>query len=191
VRQLYKQDIVGSLKQLTAFTGTEATNLTNVSGDGYTMYTSTALLLQARDIRGEAAVVLDTGDGVQWGITGRIRALDAAVRGLYYFDVSTQRKAKVSLELANDNVDRLGAATGEIGAGLSRLESAYRATRSKTTEFRSATDRIISADIAQSAAEATRQSVIQNVQASLLAQSSSLIPEIALQLLQSAAGQRN
>ena len=185
--QLYKKDVFGSLKQLTSFTGTQTTNLTNVSGDGYTMYTASASALTAYDIRGETAVALDTGDGEAWGIAGRIKALDAAVRGAYFFDVSTQRSARVSLELARDNVARLGAAVGDVGSGLSRLESAYRSSRVKTEELKSANSRIISADIAEVSAKSIQNSAIQNVQAGLLGQSSKLDPEIALRLLESAA----
>jgi len=187
-RQLYKKYIGGSLNQLTAFTGTEAHNLVSVSGDGYTMLSQVASLrLEANDIRGELAVSLETGDGAQWGITGRIRGLDAAVRGLYYLDVSTQRLGKLSLDVIRDNVQRLGAASGELGSGLSRLSSALRTTQSKASEFLGAADRITSADIAEAVSQQLRYSLMENSQIALLGQTSRLIPQVALQLLQSAS----
>ena len=187
-RQLYKKFIGGGLSQLTAFTGTEANNLVSVSGDGYTMLSQVASLrLEANDIRGEFAMSLETGDGAQLGITGRVKALDAAVRGLYYLDVSTQRLGRLSLDVIRDNVQRLGAASGELGSSLSRLGSALRTTQSKATELLGAADRIMSADIAEAVSQQLRFSIMENAQVGLLGQSSRLIPQVALQLLESAS----
>lgn len=188
ITQIYKKDLVGDLRQLSAFTGTEASNLVNVSGDGFTIYTSSVTSLQAVNIESQAALDLEIGAGGSGRITASIRALDAAVRGLYSLDVSTQRFAQLSLELINDNIARLGSTAGELGASLSRLDSAFRATTAKATEITSAADRLMSADIAVSISERVRQSTLQEIQSSILSQTSRLSPQIALRLLQDSAG---
>ena len=184
--QLYKSDFSGNLSQLTSFAANEATNLTAVSGDGYTLYTSSSSLLQSREIPGEMNIVIDTGDGLAGLITGQIRDFEAAARGSAFLDVSTQRNARLALEVINSNVERLGLAQGILGGNLARLETAYRSTKSETVELTAAKSRIQDVDIAAGFAEQTRLSILGNVQAGLLAGASRLVPEIALDLLRSA-----
>ncbi len=184
--QIYKSDFAGSVSQLTSFTGGESANLTEVSGDGYTLYTSSASELQARSILGEFSLAIDSGDGATGIINATMRDLSAAVRGRAYFDVSTQRRAKLSLDTLRLDIDRLATARGIVGSGLARLETAFRSTQSKSLEYRGAYGRIQDIDVAESVSEQTRLSILQNVQTSILGSTAKLEPQIALSLLVSA-----
>lgn len=186
--QIYKSDLSGNITQRSKFTGTFMNNLSTVSGDGNSVYTASGGTIQQYNILAEANFQIETGTGASGVLNSPIRALDSAIRALYYWDVSTQRNARLGVDLAASNVEQLASARGVLGSALARLETAFRATDAKATELTAARSRIQDVDVAAEVAEQTRLSILGNTQVSLLSSASKLVPEIALQLLKSAGG---
>jgi flagellin len=186
--QIYKADLSGNIAQRSKFTGTFMNNLSTVSGDGNSVYTASGGTIQQYNVLAEANFQIETGTGASGVLNSPIRALDSAIRALYYWDVSTQRNARLSVDIAAGNVEQLASARGVLGSALARLETAFRATDAKATELTAARSRIQDVDVAAEVAEQTRLSILGNTQVSLLSSASKLVPEIALQLLKSAGG---
>lgn len=186
--QIFKADLNGNITQRSKFTSTVMNNLSTIAGDGNSVYTLSGGTAQQYNLFTESNFQIETGTGAAGVLNSPIRALDAAIRALYYWDVSTQRNARLSVDLAASNVSQLASARGDLGSALARLETAFRATDTKATELTAARDRIQEVDVAAEVSEQTRLAILGTTQVNLLSSASRLIPEIALQLLKSAGG---
>jgi flagellin len=184
--QIFKADLNGNITQRSKFTSTVMNNFSTIAGDGNSAYTLSGGTVQQYNLFTESNFQIETGTGAAGVLNSPIRALDAAIRALYYWDVSTQRNARLSVELAAGNVEQLASARGELGSAMARLETALRATDAKANELTAARDRIQDVDVAAEVSEQIRLAVLGNTQVNLLSSASKLVPEIALQLLKSA-----
>ena len=183
--QVYKTSLTGSVRRLTNYGSNVAQATIYTSGDGYTLFTASGGRYYTIDTRPEITLTIDTGGGSTGGISVGILSSDAAVRGLYGLDLSTQRGGRVALETLKNGLDQLNLARSAIGSGLNRLSTASRTTESKALNLASAQSQITDVDIAQTLAENARLQILSQLQTSIMAQASSLIPQIALDLLQS------
>ncbi len=183
VRQLFKQNLTGSVRQLT--NGSSAISATaTVSGDGFTAIYTSGSTTYTIDARPEFNTIISTGTGAQGLISTAAMSLDGIVRGLYDLDISTASGGRYTLDSLRNSMNQLTLARGNVGSGLSRLDSARRVTEGAFTQTDSARHRITDLDIAESVAQSTRLEILRDTQAAVLAQASRLMPQIALSLLQ-------
>jgi flagellin len=112
-------------------------------------------------------------------ITTSIGSVDISQTVGSIVDVTNARAAIDSLTTLRDTVS---AAQGNLGVGLSRLESAVQVLRAAVNENSAAKDRILSSDTAQDVANLNKQQILQNVTIAVLAQAN-LQPALAIQLL--------
>lgn len=120
--------------------------------------------------------------GVSSGSVYTKRGTANQVTTIERLDLTTQSSARSALSSLQTYEDRLSSERGIIGSSQSRLSSALSTLQSTCTNYAAAYSRIMDADIAAETAELTKNSILQNVTASLLGQAN-LIPQIALRLL--------
>ncbi len=183
VRQLFKSDLSGSVRQLTSRSTSLSTAVT-VSGDGYTIIEDLGSSTTITDARPEYATIVSTGTGSTGTITTGAMSLDGIVRGLVDLSITSVANSRYTLDSLRNASNQLSLARGAVGAGLSRLDSARRVSESAFTQTGAARSRITDVDIAESVAQTTRLEILRDTQAAVLAQASKLMPQIALSLLQ-------
>jgi flagellin-like hook-associated protein FlgL len=109
-------------------------------------------------------------------------ALTQEVPTQSYVDISTMTLAKQSIDLFQEDLRRVSAEIGVIGAHRSRLETQYSAMTQMRDQYQIAESRVMSSDVAVDAAELTRLTIIRQLGVSLLAQNK-LDAQLVLTLL--------
>ncbi len=129
-----------------------------------------------------------TGDGVVdfFGSSGSSALVYAAVLTTAAADnevrIQTQEQAEKLLGILDNAIDRISEERSNLGALSHRLDYAQSVTSQTRENLASARSQIMDADLAEETAELTRLQILQQAQASVLAQSN-LSLRIALQLL--------
>lgn len=98
-------------------------------------------------------------------------------------NLSTQSAALNSLSLIREIAERIQQETSSIGASQSRLGFGLNAILARREGEYASRSRIIDTDIASESAELTRQTILQQIGSSVLAQAN-IQPQLALRLLQ-------
>ena len=124
----------------------------------------------------------DTNGKYDYFITGNPLADWSQVSRSQWLSVRTQADALSSQDAIDSYLDELNAAEGQIGAFLSRVDTASSNLSSMTENIRAAESRIMDADIAEESATLVRSEILQQVGQSVLAQANQQ-PQVALQLL--------
>jgi len=184
VYQLYKSTLAGNVQRLTNYASSTAANVAVLSGDGYSGLIFSASKWYSVDYRPESSLSIDTGNGSSGALSVGVLASDGAIRGLHSMSLTTQSLARASLDSLKASIGQLNLARSSVGAGLSRLQSASRTTEARAVTLQSALGQITDVDVAQALAENARLQILSQTQVSILAQTSSMIPQIALNLLQ-------
>jgi flagellin len=97
--------------------------------------------------------------------------------------VDTQTNAQASLAVIDAAITTVSDARGTFGAQQNRLESAVRSISNQRENLSAAESRIRDVDVAYETADLTRNSILQQAAASVLAQANTQ-PQLALSLLQ-------
>lgn len=187
--QLFKYDLTtGTFRQLTSYSSASQIlpyldSPDAISNDGYTAYSATG---RVYDLSPKRNIDIDTGGGAAGVIRVSITALDGAARGLQGVAIDTQFGAKSAEFLLKRVLEGVELQHGFVGAAVSRLGSASRAIAAKGTEQQAAYARITDVDTADAIAKSVRLQVLSEAQTAVIAQSSKLVPETALKLLQAA-----
>ncbi|MCI5065581.1 flagellin [bacterium] len=190
--QIFQLDrISGEVRQLTDFTTDMDFDMGGYfSADGTTAYLVSELVpLGSREIQrlditqDDQTFQFSLGAGDEGVINLEIGELLGELGNLGSLTITSQEAAQNALEKVNEMIDALSAYQGEIGAGLSRLESAGRLLSVQETEIEAANSRIRDIDVAEETASLVTLQIRTEVASSLLAQANQQ-PEIALQLLQ-------
>lgn len=122
------------------------------------------------DLRQEnSSINIDTGNGSLGVIANELGAL-RAVSGLGGYAISSQFGATQAVDALAAQRAELANIQGVIGAGLSRLDSAFRVLGQRRIELDAARSQIEDVDVAQEAAELTRATILQQAGAAVLAQ---------------------
>ncbi len=141
--------------------------------------------LFALDLTNEAnALSVETGQGQgsSSAIALTLEALTESVRGLGGYLLGTASAARGTLRGLRDNLNALNEIRGKLGAGMSRLDTAFRVGSSQALELDSATSRIRDVDVAQSASELLAAEIRQQLATFVLAQANQS-PSLVLKLL--------
>ena len=96
--------------------------------------------------------------------------------------VADSQNALAAQTRLDSYLEEVSLISSQIGAGMSRVESAINALRSATVEIEQAKSRILDVDVALEAAKLLRLQVLQQATVALLAQSSQE-HQLALKLL--------
>jgi flagellin len=99
------------------------------------------------------------------------------------FDVTDSTNAKAVLDDIDAATNSVNTARGNLGASQNRLQSTIRSILNVRENLSAAESRIRDVDVASETADLTRNSIMQQAAASILAQANSQ-PQIALSLLQ-------
>ncbi len=97
-------------------------------------------------------------------------------------DILTQDQARSAITSLADQLSKVIAERGNIGAAQQKLSTRVDVLRSMSEGYLQARSRIVDADIASESADLTRQRILQQSAASILAQANQA-PSLALQLL--------
>jgi flagellin len=186
--QLFKFDISNrSYRQISNFTNNAfATQISGISDDGFTSLVIDGSSYKAFDLSPTLNIGIDTGSGISGLVRVGIVSLDGAARGLKGYTIATASEAKSVAGALNRALEGLELGRASVGAGVSRLQSASRALAVKGTEQQAAFARITDVDTAESVANLVRLQVLSKAQTAVIAQSSKLVPQTALKLLQAA-----
>lgn len=98
-------------------------------------------------------------------------------------DISTQAAALTTLDSVKTSIDTLSKVRGEIGAVVTRVETAENGARSKAVESEGAASRIRDVDIADETAKLTAASIRQQGTVALSAQTGKLNADMVMRLL--------
>ena len=98
-------------------------------------------------------------------------------------NIGTQGGAQSAIDSLKNQNQSISAVRGQIGASVSRIESADRNARSSAVEFEAAASRIRDADYAQETANLTANSIRQHTSTALSAQANKLNSDSVLKLL--------
>ncbi len=134
-------------------------------------------------LSGDSQTTLQVGEGSDASsqITLSLPGVSSSSLGLTG-DISTQAGAQAAIEQATAASETLAGARGEIGATVSRLDSAFQNVQTIEVNQRQAASRIVDADVAKETADLTANSIRQQVGAAIKAQANTQ-PALALQLL--------
>ncbi len=186
-RQLFRYDAdLDQVTQITALTTSTFINASLISADG-SLVTDNAGTFNFNyfDTTMSAAnISIDTGDGSIGVIQTELGALRASLDGFSGYVISSEFAAKQTLDVLEENRGQLASIQGSIGAGLSRLETAHSVLGQKKLEFDSARSRIVDVDVADEAAQLTRNTILQQAGAAVLTQANAQT-DLALLLLES------
>lgn len=183
--QLYQYDFVtGQLRQATNYEEYTLNGIGDtISGDGLTAVNTFSGSLLRYNFEAESfQFSISTGSGSIGAIQTSIRALNGALRGLGTQLITTESAARGALDVVRSNIEELAAFRGQLGAGGSRLTTAFNLITSATAETQAANSRITDVDVASEAALLTRNQIRQQVGAAILAQAN-LQPSLVLSLL--------
>jgi flagellin len=97
-------------------------------------------------------------------------------------NIATQNGALQSLEQVKQATDTLASARGEIGSGVSRLETAYNNLKTSELGLREASSRILDANIATESANLTANKIQQQASVAIQAQANNSA-QVAIKLL--------
>ena len=123
--------------------------------------------------------------GVDAGQTISVNLLDmqATALGINGLDITTSANASALLATMDSAIDSVVAVRGQLGASQNRLSSAMRSIATSVENLAAAESRIRDVDVAAETATLTRNQILQQASASILAQANTQ-PQIALSLLQ-------
>ena len=185
IKQVFKYELAsGETRQLSKFSSSLLFNENaRISKDGYSLINHTGTLWDSYDLSSKLNVNIDTGNGTAGLVGIGISSLDGAARALKGLSIDTQSGAKSAIFQLSRTLEGVSLAQSAVGASVSRLQSASRATASRGLEQKAAYSRVNDVDTAAEVAQATRLQILAESQVSIIAQSSRLSPQIALQLL--------
>jgi len=126
------------------------------------------------------ALAFQVGSDSNQTILSQVGAVGVAVLGLSGTDVSAS--AEAALLRVDDAMEYVRAQRAEIGAQLSRFDSAIHNLQETNINVSAARSRTMDADYAQETAGLVRSKILQQASTAMLAQAKAL-PQIALQLL--------
>jgi flagellin len=125
--------------------------------------------------------------GTEEGETVVISMVDMTDDGLGLtasaFDLTSVANAADALDILDTAIDSVTNARSDLGATQNRLQSSLRSTQVATENLSASESRIRDIDVASETADLTRNSILQQAAASVLAQANAQ-PQIALSLLQ-------
>jgi flagellin len=125
--------------------------------------------------------------GTESGETVTISLVDMTDAGLGLtaanFDLTTVTNASNALDLIDTAIDSVTNARSDLGASQNRMQSSLRSTQVAAENLSASESRIRDVDVAHETADLTRNSILQQAAAAVLAQANAQ-PQIALSLLQ-------
>lgn len=112
---------------------------------------------QTTSFNGQSLLAADSSVTIQAGTTGSeqsrvslgLPGVSSASLGLSGADISTAEGARTALESVKAAQDTLAQARGEIGAGVSRLETAFNVLQTSEVNQRESASRILDVDVAK------------------------------------------
>lgn len=134
-------------------------------------------------LNGATAIDIQTGVDAGQTITINTTDMQAAALGLNPLTVTDAASSTASLVPLDNAIDLVVAARGELGASQNRMTSAMRSIATSVENLAAAESRIRDVDVAHETANLTRNQILQQAAASILAQANTQ-PQIALSLLQ-------
>jgi flagellin-like hook-associated protein FlgL len=164
---------------MNGFTNAQSSVYLNNKAGGFTLSQTLASssngnhTANAGDFNGDGALDLVLGDyDLGSGHSGlRIHfGIKEDTNTIAVFNLTTQQKARESLDRAGTLLTTINSQRGSLGSTLSRLDSMNRQITSRVTEYTAALSRIMDADIAQEAARSVGLRIKQEIGASLLGQ---------------------
>jgi flagellin-like hook-associated protein FlgL len=141
---------------------------------------STASQLVTGDFNGDG--VPDVASPISNSTVQIYNADTTKVSTIIYLDLTTQSGARAALTTTGKTLDRVDQERANIGSSLSRITVASNNLLTSRENFDAASSRITDVDVASESAELTRNRILQNVGAAILAEAN-LLPELALTLL--------
>jgi flagellin len=132
---------------------------------------------------GAPTVDIQTGFASGQTITVNLSNTSTATLGIAGQDVLTAASSSSVLSIIDAAVNTVVAFRGELGASQNRMSSAMRSIATSVENLASAESRIRDVDVAAETATLTRNQILQQASASILAQANQQ-PQIALSLLQ-------
>lgn len=155
----------------------ELTQSFGISASGVTIGISGPIVEFTGDGVDDAAALDFGGPDVYLYIAGARKSSTVA-----YLDLLTQQNARESMSCIDGILERISSERGILGALQSRLVTASNNLESSKINYRAAEGRISNADIADESARLTRENILQQTSAAILAQANSQ-PQLALSLL--------
>ncbi len=159
------------------------------NGDGtfaspisYTTEDALSFGISASDIDKDGVLDMLTGGTGPGGQVTIRKGIGHKVATIAALNLCTQSNARDAITTLKAQLDRISAERGNIGSAQSRLSVALNTLSTTRENFDAASSRITDVDVAQEAADMTRNQIAQQVGASILA-SANQAPEIALKLL--------
>ena len=143
-----------------------------------TAFNGTSLLDTASN-----AVNIQTGVDAGQTITINLDDVQTTALSIDTLDVASQANAVSSLLPIDVAIDSIVALRGQLGASQNRMSSAMRSIATSVENLAAAESRIRDVDVAAETARLTRNQILQQASASILAQANTQ-PQIALSLLQ-------
>ncbi len=184
--QIFEYDLAtGTITQKTSATGAAVGTLLGFSNDGNTGYAISGGNIVTYDVsRAGLGLAIDTGSGTGTNslVSNTLSATFGYLRGLGAHSVATQASARGTLDAVRRNIDLLNDIRGVIGAGVSRLESAYRVVGTTADETAQARSRIRDIDVAEETSRLIKNQVLQQAGTAVLAQANQQ-PRLSLGLL--------
>ena len=118
-------------------------------------------------------------------IPSLLKAVSTETANIQRFNLTTQTEARATLDLLEDEFERIQGEMSTLGAMQSRIESALQVLSQSRENYEAAASRIQDADIAQETADLLRTQIAPQAASAVLGQAN-LVPMIALRLLQAA-----
>ncbi|MCB0344062.1 MAG: flagellin, partial [Bdellovibrionales bacterium] len=184
-RQLFRYDIdLDTVTQITNYQTSQLKIASFISADGSIVADNGGVFdIQYFDTKQtNSSIAIDTGDGAVGVIQTELGALRSALVGFGAFSITSAFEARQTLDVLEQNRAQLAGIQGTIGAGLSRLETAHSVLGQRNLELDSAKSRIVDVDVADEAAQLTRNSILQQAGVAVLSQANAQT-ELALLLL--------
>ena len=128
-------------------------------------------------------VAIQTGVDAGQNILVTLEDAQAAALGIAALVVTDVTTASAALATIDTAIDSVVAVRGQLGASQNRMQSAMRSIATSVENLAAAESRIRDVDVAYETARLTRNQILQQASASILAQANAQ-PQIALSLLQ-------
>ena len=128
-------------------------------------------------------VAIQTGVDSGQNIIVTLEDAQAAALGIGALNVSDVTNASAALATIDTAINSVVAVRGQLGASQNRMQSAMRSIATSVENLAAAESRIRDVDVAHETARLTRNQILQQASASILAQANQQ-PQIALNLLQ-------
>ncbi|MBN8548761.1 MAG: VCBS repeat-containing protein [Deltaproteobacteria bacterium] len=161
--------------------GERGTTLLQFINDGDGGFTEQALgtitsgLIDIADMNGDGAVDIAAIGSSRLNNTNQSSTTS-------FFNLSTAANARVTLDLVQTILEKIGREQGVIGAFQSRLATELETLRARSDNYSAAASRITDADVAEETASLTRAGILRQASATVASQANQQ-PRIALALL--------